>query len=1239
MELEMKQFLEFANVRAGMRLLVAMLCILCGAAAFGQGIITGGITGMVVDQTGAVIPGATVVALNESTGSMLTVQSNGQGAFTISDVPLGSYTLNFKANGFGPAQLTHVRVVAGNATSVGPQALRLGSEAQTVQVEADAAQLINTESPQMETTIDSEQVATAPVTGAIDNLALVVPGVVGTHADGMSNTNGENFSVNGQRGRSNNSEIDGQTNNDTSIGGPSFFFDNQDAVQEVQVVSADMGAQYGRNMGAIVNYITKSGTNTFHGSGFEIYTGSWLSSMLQDQKAPQWGFCPGGSNAAYAAANGCSVATDPRFVQNNWGGTLGGPILKDRLWFFGSTLWSHTYEGAFTVSSAGGLFPDQAGLSTLKSAYPNNAAVQSMVANGPYSSAAGNPTAVPTTAAACAGAGGTLTGSGFCDITVTDGNTFQTVETAGYSRVIPNNILDQEHLGRVDWQITPKDRLYLRYNYQNNPYSAALYLVSSAAAAGGGYPGVTGVTHEAGGDWTHTFTPSMLNQLRYAFQQANIAFENGAIPTCTIGNETSCSSSVSLGGSFAGYGYAGNLPQGRFVKVNQVQDNASWTRGKHTILFGGETDYQDSPWGWIPNAQGVFNFAYGVPQYTSGPNAGNVIPQRFPAGSAAGQQAAAANALTNMLEGISSTALAAGSPSIPFKETDFDLYFQDNWKVMPNLTLNLGLRYEFFGQAVNFLHTESVNQQTGSNPFWNTSLPLSATTTPYVNPVKRNIEPRLGFSYNPTSLPKMVVHGGFSINADPEFYAIFVNMATAAPVLNQGTFGCDGVTINCTPNNGWNFGTVQAADKQFIPTGGDPRANPLQTVPSNFKNPMGETYSLGFQYQVAPSAVATVGYVGNHSFGLFQALNTNPDILDVQSAFPNYGAGTTLCTDPAAPGYTRPNCNYSLVTTFGNTAFSLYNALQTSLTLRNFHHWSGTASYTYSRTIDNASEFASTGSGGQASAYAQDPLNTDMGERAVSGNSYPNVWGMQLNYAEPWFTNQHGILGRILGGYSMNMVYQYNGGQPYNPLQTSVAVSSPAVLADIGGTGSINATTAGAINPAEAETSFCDAAFANYALFGPSCRPILSNPRAPLQSVGINLGPGGYVDYATGAPTTAAAEHWLWNNQYQAIAQGNPFPGVGRNILRGDSFNNVDLSVGKTLHVTERVSMNLMVSAFNVLNRAYYGTPDINIEHNPLGLFLTNQFAGTSSDSGAGGGSYPAGLGNRNMQLSGKIIF
>ena len=1161
--------------------------------AFAQGIITGGISGSVGDQSGAVIPGAMVIAVSDSTGISLSAKTNSDGTFLISNAPIGIYTVTISAGGFGNDKVTHVNVGAGNTSSIGKRTLGLGAAAQTVQVEGGAAELLNTETSQGEVILDSQQLSSMPVDGGFDDVALVVPGVVATHGDGMSNTNGVNFSVNGERGRSNNFEIDGQSNNDNSVTGPQVFFSNQDAIQEIEVITNNFSSQYGRNMGSVVNYITKGGTNSFHGSAFEYYTGSWGSSLTAGQKDEQFGFCPAGSNAAYATANSCSLAVVPRFVQNNYGGTLGGPILRNKLFAFGSTYFDHTYQGALTFTSAGNVFPDSNGLATLKSAFPNNPGVQSLVLNGPYAYPTGNPTAFGATST----------------MPVTDGNTIANVEVSQFSRGVPNHTLDQEDLGRMDYQMDDKDRFYVRYLYQHNPTVPA-----GGNFAAGGYYNVLAATHSVGADWSHIFTPNMVSQLRYAFQQSTLAFDSGGVPNCEITSFNSCPSAVGLGAGLLAFGYPDNIPQGRVVKVTQVQDNATWNHGKQTILFGGEFDYQNSPNVFLPNAAGTFNFASGA----------TTTPFRNTA-----SNPALLNGLTGILEGITETQLASGNVTSHFTEPDLAFYFQDDWKVFHSLTLNLGLRYEFFSQSVNLLHNETVAQQTGPNPFWSTTLPLSATTFPQVASYYKNIEPRIGVAYNPDFAKKLVVHAGFAINVDPAFGNIFLNIAEGAPVVNAGSFACDGITVQCVPGNGTTLSTVQALDTKFLPTGGDPRVNPVTSVPTTFRNPMSESYTLGAQYQVGTAGVAEVRYVGNHTFRQFQALNTNPEIDNIQAYFPGYDTGVTPCATSTAYGFGRPNCDNFLVNTVANTAFSIYQGLQTSFTARNFHHWLGTVSYTYSRTIDNNSEIYATGAGGNTSNYAQDPLNTDVGERGVSGNSYPNVVGLQMAYTEPWYREQHGIIGRLLGGYSFNAFYTFNGGQPYNPIQNTLSVQSASVLSDV--------TANAAINPTLAETSFCDFQFGQN--FGSSCRPILSNKAAPPSSVGINLGPGGYVDYVTGSPTTPSAEHWLWNNQYEAIARGNPFPGVGRNILRGDSFNNLDLTVGKTVKTTERVTMILQISAFNALNRGYYGTPDVNIEDTLISNFLSTFQNAGGGESPAAGGAFGQGPGNRNVQLSAKIVF
>ena len=211
---------------------------------------------------------------------------------------------------------------AGATSSLNAVKLALPTATAQVEVNGAASALLQTTDSQVTTTFSAEQIQNLPLNNGFDTITEVIPGVVSTHGDNFSNTNGDNYSVNGQSGRYNNSEIDGQSNNDNTIGGPQVFFSNQDAIQEIQVITNNFSAQYGRNAGAVVNYITKSGTNALHGSGFEFYQSQFLSSLENQQKSSAFGFCAPGQSPS----SGCAAPALPRFVENRYGGTIGGPV-------------------------------------------------------------------------------------------------------------------------------------------------------------------------------------------------------------------------------------------------------------------------------------------------------------------------------------------------------------------------------------------------------------------------------------------------------------------------------------------------------------------------------------------------------------------------------------------------------------------------------------------------------------------------------------------------------------------------------------------------------------------------------------------------------------------------------------------------------------------------------------------------------------------------------------------------
>ena len=284
-------------------------------------------------------------------------------------------------------------------------------------------------------------------------------------------------------------------------------------------------------------------------------------------------------------------------------------------------------------------------------------------------------------------------------------------------------------------------------------------------------------------------------------------------------------------------------------------------------------EYQNSPGTFLPNYNGTLTF------------------QDF----------------NSMLQGNGSLALTDGNPVIPFRENDVALYFQDDWKIRPDLTLNLGLRWEFFGQAVNVLHNETVARQTGSDPLWDTSLPLSVTTFQKVPNRWKNYQPRIGFAWNPGH-SRLVVRGGYAINFDPAFYNIYENSAFQPrwqmPVRSRAAADISACRLPAQP--------ARRCARRTLPHSRSAATHVLTLkgpfLP-NFRNPYTQTYSLGVQYGIGNAAVVEVRYVGNHTAALFQALDGNPTLEPLASAFPSYVSPSSLCQDPTAPGYQTLNCN------------------------------------------------------------------------------------------------------------------------------------------------------------------------------------------------------------------------------------------------------------------------------------------------------------------------------------------
>jgi len=1161
------------KLRDKLVLVATCLTLLWCIPSFGQ-VLKGSISGTVVDQQGAVVTGAQVKATGVDTGSVQTTTTDSAGSFRFNLIPSGNYKIEVSAANFKTSVQTDILVAAGRDSGLGSIKLTVGETSSTIEVTAETpliestqAQVTNTFSGTVLTNFAGIQ-----ENQGLDNLALFVPGVASTRDQNFSNTNGGGgFSVNGLRGRNNDQEIDGQNNNDNSVAGPSLFIGDPEFVSQYVIITNNFGPEYGRNAGSVVNLITKSGTNAWHGSIYENENNRNLNAMTATQ-----------------INNGL---TEPPRSNDEFGGfTIGGPMVKNRAFFFGG--FDQEILTASTLYSSGSLTPTTNGLATLAGCFPTGPAanaVSALTKFGAFGVSAGNPTSSnivnsgPRTGAP---------GAGQLSIDNCDN-----VELGTVSRVLPTPFHGFNFVTKEDITLGSKDSLSARYlfnrgnNFNSGDNGAAGYVFNIPA-----------LSQAILLSETHNFSSRMVNEVRLSFNRLNVEFGGSSIGNePTTGNIFSALSDVIIQDpNFLGFGVNAGLPQGRVVNTWQAQDNWNYALGRHTFKAGVNWTYQQSPSIFLPFVNGGYVFNSFSDLVNNNPLV-DIITQ--------------------------------GNPELGLKEYDTFFYFGDDWKVSRNLTLNLGVTYSYYGSPYNQLHDLGVSQQ--QNPataIWDPTLPLSITTPPTVASFKKGIGPSIGFAYSPqwggflTGNGKTVFRGGYRLSYDPAFYNIISNNYGGAPSTNEavipGTLiGGDPTTVMPAIPSGPN---TRAILNPLIASLGplDPRDAGEAQVSSNFRPDQVSSWSFGFEREITKNSAVEVRYVGNHATDLFQSVNANPFIADLATQFPNLiPAGVTPCTaanafDGNAIG--RVNCNEGIVLSRNNTGYSNYNGVQTEFRANNlFHQLTLRAGYTFSKTLDNVSEIFGTGGAGTTTSLAQNPLNTNGAEYSFSGLDIPNTFSLTLVEELPIFKEQHGFVGHVLGGWSMSGSYVWESGQAFTPIMSTLA----APVAN-GGT---------------ANGDFFDANFINQ--FGSSpARPFLGNSHAPVDSVGIFCPDAIGTAACTAAgiastqlislnalnnpknsqivPVTNQQVRYIANTGIAETVFGTPFGNAPRNIGRDAPLNFLNASVTKRIKFNERASFELRFSALNAFNHANFATVDPAVEtagNNTFGnTFALPQFTGDS---------------------------
>lgn len=553
------------GIRLRYLLLVLVCSLLCTPpGAFAQ-VTKGSISGTVVDQSGAVIGGATLKATDIQTGAVFQTVSDSSGAFRFSLIPPGTYRVDVAKSGFSTKLVQGVVVSTSQDTGLGIVSLAVGNAQETVEISANTTPLIETSQAQITDTFSSQQLemfTNVNEDQGLDNLALLVPGVNASRDLDYSNTNGAPIMSNGNRGRSNDEQIDGQNNNDNSVTGPALAVSDAEFASEYQIVTNNFGPQYGRNGGSVINVVTKSGTNNLHGSVYGYWTNNDLQALSSYQKSYQ------------------DLTQQPRSDTEFGGFTIGFPIVRNRLFFFNGFDESLWHESEVYVS--GTLTPTPAGL-TEAAGCANSNALRALETYGPFGITTGNPTVYGTP---------TTISVGGCS-----------VQLAQVQRSVPERSHLFNWLPRVDYS-SGKDTFTARYILERNDFFDI-----PDNGAGGWFYNEPSLAQAIKLGWTRALTVHMVNEFSVNYGRENTQFggsSNNSDPT--TGNIANGVANISTGEGNLGYGPADNLPQGRIVNTWQLQDNYSYQLGNHDLIAGVNWTYQRSPNVFLPNINGTLSF-------------------------------------------------------------------------------------------------------------------------------------------------------------------------------------------------------------------------------------------------------------------------------------------------------------------------------------------------------------------------------------------------------------------------------------------------------------------------------------------------------------------------------------------------------------------------------------------------------------------------------------------------------
>jgi len=1092
-------------------LLVVTTLVLASGLALAQ---TGSIQGTVTDKSGAVVQSAEVTVRNLATNDTRVGLSGNTGVYSIQNLPVGHYEISIKKGGFKSFRLDDVELTVAQALTA-DGVLEPGAVTEEVVVRASEVPPVDLETAQVSNLVDSREISDLPlITRDPYSLILLSPGTSQT----TSYLGG--ITVNGSRERNNNFLLDGADNNDTSVpGGPSGALSiNPDSAEEFRVITNNFNAEYGRNTGAIVDVVTKSGSNGFHGGAYEF--GRWNS----------FGGARDWFNRAVDPASGTPQPMDP-YIRNQFGYSFGGPIIKNKTFFFVNQEFQRfrtTLTNSATVPTAEfktGVFNYLGQPIDLTPTGANNASglpldltAQKILALYP------TPTSSP------------------------DG----LVGTVFFPSASRQN--SWQGVVKIDHHITDKHTVTVRYGY--NDFKDPDPFHDDILPGNIGATGEKAITQGVAANLTSVLRPTLINTFLFGwnhifagFNCTNRAFD-GISQTDEFGNATDyyvhpftdmgCTALVSNG-------------QDRRTGTTSYGDSLSWVKGSHTLKFG--ADFRNV------RESGANNF-FSRRQVTldlftqSGGQDSLINP---PANDSVALEDAASvlyGFVYNDFAGefFNKAASRVGTDNKVFHQHEYDWFGQDTWKVRSNFTLTLGVRYQLDGVP----YEENANFSNLLTPPDSFPVVFSAVGPGTGKQIYKqdysNIEPRVGFSWDPWHNGKTAVRAAFGIFHDRVFGNLFGN-ARGNPPFEQDYNNFPFETMN----DAFGSGQFPIVAPTTTPSPVVPDGSLIEPIvfDTHFRNSASNNWNFGIQRELPGNNSLDIAYVGSKGSWIYRQVDGNPPDPNLVASLVAYCSDPTNafgCSPADVSGQTlyyggdfgilpfNAVAHNALFQPFyqRSGADSSYNAMQLKLTHRLSHGLQVQGSYTWAHALDDSSDPLAPAAGNRtfprnSRNLAQDWGNSDNDVRQILVINY--IWEAPIGRGRAYLSS--GALGKIFEGIQFSGVTSVQGGHPFEV--RCVRDSQRTGIA-----------------------SWCD---------------VGGNP------------------YATGA-TSIDQKVYFGNPGAFTTPPFGRAGTVARNQFYGPGYVNFDLAFAKKTKLTERFELELRVEGYNIFNHPHFGQPD-NLQSDP----------------------------------------